>query len=221
MTANIHETLMRGNSDIRLKLESFLKEQVPYYLDIMRSQNPELTTKTLPNPLAYNAVDPNEVLSYPTVGVYITGASNFTREAVWPSSAIRYRPDFDVVIFVATKTATLGTDEDGVIVKEKPYALSAMRQRDDILSAVVASLVNKPSLGTADDCYGMRFNEDTIEVSTPPPAKAGNNSNPDYICSGTITATISAAQDTVLPTIGIAEDINVIIRKIELEDMNE
>jgi hypothetical protein len=203
------DTLMRGNTNIRDIIEAHLRSTMPGLIDIARAQwRGGLDEKTLPYPADYSATDPVQAIDYPFCGSFSTGADGFIRTDVNPSGSISYDAVYEVTMFVATSTAQLGTDSVGLPKWEKDERTSAMRQRDDLMAIMRASILNTPSLGTAngDPRYRARVREESLRESYPEPVKVADTRNPRWVCTGIINVDINMSETTIVPIAGITEE---------------
>lgn len=158
-------TLMRGAYAVRTLIEKHLKNVIPHYEGIARSQWQDYNFTSIGNYQKYEALTWNHG-DAPMVTIAVSRASEFTVVDFDPNYAQQYRPRYTVRVFLYC--ATPDSQED--VVEDARNA--TLRQRDDLASIVRASILSHGSLGTKDilDLVPGTYTEEYSDGSPAPNA---------------------------------------------------
>jgi len=212
----IIDTQNRGETAIRRQMAYYFSQYVPVYLATLIEQNSDLDDYKQPIPKTYDAYDPLDTKdgTYPVIGMYINGSTDYRIIDYLPSGAAEFNAIYEVTIFVAVVTAQIGLDADGVAEMHYPTRETTMRQRDDLLNAVVTAILNSPSLGTANTESPMQVDLQNMRKATPEPMKLQGPGNPRWVNTGLITINLSKWESTAVPIIGYANEVNTTVDKL-------
>lgn len=208
----IQDKMMRGNTNLRKIISAHLQSTIPDAIDILVSQNTDLTAALLPYPKSYDMIDPLDTKEFPAFGAFVTGSDKFEYTSVEPTGALEVDPIYEVTLFVSVKTLIIGTDAAGLPIYEKPYRSSVIRARDDYMAVLANVIINHPSLGTAGSKYRAKVNAETMRMSYPEPI---TDNNMYFIASGFMNLSISYTETTVVPYYGNANTIDTDAELIE------
>lgn len=213
-----NEKNMRGATRLREIIAVHLSQKLPGVIDMMRKDY-DLDEHTLPYPIKYNTSNPTEAEVYPYIGAYITGAAQYVRTgAVGKTGNVEWDVTYEVTIFIAARTAYLGTDDSGLDKWERPGRDSAIRIRDDLISAIQSVILETPSFGTAGSDNRVILDEDSLRIAYPEPIAV--NTFGAYSCSGLVTANMSMIESTIVPAIGTANTTNVTIELLHTGEID-
>src|SRR5689334_14977081 len=127
MAEMIFDPVNLGAYELRKDIMDFLRDRLPKYIELIRLQHPEFDESTLPSPKYFDAYDPMTAKDYPAIGAYVNGSSDYSLDDdISFTGGQTFTAVYDVTIFVATRTAFLGTDDAGVQVWQTPERDSAM-----------------------------------------------------------------------------------------------
>lgn len=213
MVDMVFDPVNLGAFELRKDILDFLSDRVPQYIELIRTQHPEFDDNRLPSPVQFDAYDPLTAKDYPSIGAYINGSEDYTLdEDISFTGGQTFTSVYEVTIFVANRTAFLGTDDEGVQVWETPERDSAMRQRDIYLGAVKSVLFNEPSIGTSiKDIGRSKIQRDTYEDMCPEPMVAGSH----YIATGVISLKIERRETTAPPVLGYLHNVDTVVTVID------
>lgn len=204
------DVLSRGETRIRRQIGTFFESVIPGYIDLLVSQNDDLTAQHMPYPKEYLCYDPLVGETHPTLGAFVAGAHDYNVLEVTSTGAIEYEVKYEATLFATAMTANLGVDDQNLPVWEKPYRDSAIRQRDDLLNLMISAIMESPSLGTADGHTGFLLEAELTEMrkSTPEPIKLGDERNPRWAATGLILVNLKCVDNTAPPILGTANEFN-------------
>ena len=202
-----------GPYTLRRTVLNFLRDRLPPYIELIRIQHPEFDQQLLPDVGYWDAYDPYTAKSYPAIGMYVNGSDDYVMDDDTSFTGAQvYTAVYDTSIFVATRTAFLGTDDAGVAVWEQPERDSAMRIRDIYMGAIKSVLFNEPSFGTAGEDVGLtKLQRGTYQEILPDPL----NANGRFVASGVATANIEHRETTVPPVYGYFHNLDADVKKID------
>jgi hypothetical protein len=201
-----------GAHTLRKTIMQFLSDRMPKYLELIRAEYPELDEAHLP-PIAYfDAYDPYTAVDYPAIGAYINGSDEPQWDDINFTGGQTFTSAYDVTLFVACRTALLGTDDAGVTMWEQPERDSAMRIRDIYLGAMKAVIFNEPTFGTASIEIGhTRLVRKTYKEMMGEPWQSG----PVYVASGLISANIEHTESTSPQIYGYVNNVDTAISLVD------
>lgn len=211
----------RGETAMRKQIAKYLSEFVPVYLETLIEENDDINILRQPLPKRYDAYDPRDMKDdeYPQIGLYFNGATDYRMTGLLPNGAIEFNATYEITLFVGVVTAQLGIARGGS--PDMDYGdnhdtrETTMRQRDDLLNAVITAVQNSPSFGTADSDHPMVVDLQSMRKSTPEPFKINGEKNPRWACSGLLQLNVSFWENTSLPIIGYANEIDADIIRMQ------
>lgn len=211
--ADIFDPVNLGSYDLRRKIMSFLSNRMPPYIALIRSQHTEFDTNTLPDPAYFDAYDPYTAKAYPAIGAYINGSDDYVMEDITFTGAQTFTTTYDVTIFVAARTAFLGTDDAGVQMWEQPERDSAMRIRDIYIAALKSILFNEPSLGTAGLDVGLaKVQRGTYSEILPDPMQTTASR---FVATGLASVNIEHIESTSPEVYGYVHTFDTTVKLID------
>ena len=214
MAEMIFDPVNLGAYELRRNIIAFLADRMPKYIELVRLQYPQFDERTLPSPVFFDAYDPLTAKDYPAIGAYINGSDDYLLdEDISFTGGIEFTAKYDVTIFVATRTAFLGTDDAGVQVWESPERDSAMRQRDIYTASLKSVLFNEPSMGTTlKDIGRLKIQLDTYEDVAPEPMAVNSGR---YVATGIATMNIDRTEGTSPVILGYVNNFETTVEVID------
>lgn len=212
----ILDTAGRGEALMRQQMEHYFSQYVPVYLQTLIDQNPDMDALRSPMPILYNASDPLDTPNgmYPVIGAFFNGSTDYRVVDLTPAGGFEYNATYEVTLFVAVLTAQLGANGEAGPIWDKPHRESTIRQRDDLINALVAAIVNSPSLGTANTETPMMVDLENMRKAMPEPMKLQGPTNPRWVNTGLITINVSRVESTAVPIVGYFNEYNQDIDKM-------
>lgn len=191
--------IMRGMTTLRQYISSFLESELPPVIDVMRDHY-GLSEWELPYPQKYDWYDIDLVESYPAVGILPLNDREHVRYDVMSFGGKEFRVSYEAQIFVMAHSPR---DVEGKYLQEPKQ--QAIRLRDDLLRAVQATLLERPSLNSNGKAW---LKEETMSTSFMEPFQATRQS-PAWVAGAIITAEFGMQEYTVPPTYGRVRRITV------------
>jgi hypothetical protein len=211
----IVDTAGRGETLMRQQMERYFSQYIPVYLQTLIDQNQDMDALKSPMPIMYNASDPLDTPDgmYPVIGAFFNGSTDYRVIDLTPSGGFVYNPTYEVTLFVAVVTAQIGANDAGP-TWDSPTRDTTVRQRDDLINALVAAIINSPSLGTANTETPMMVDLENMRKATPEPMKLQGQTNSRWVDTGLITINVSRVETTAVPILGYFNEYNQDIDKM-------
>lgn len=201
-----------GAYTLRKTILTFLKDRIPKYVEMIRTQFPDMDDQYLPDIAYFDGYDPYTAADYPVIGAYINGSDDYVLDDINFTGGQTFSSTYDVSIFVTARTALLGTDDAGVIMWETPERDSSMRIRDIYLGALKAIIFNEPTFGTASIEIGhTRMIRKTYKEIMAEPFQNG----PVFLSSGIIAANVEHIESTSPEIYGYVNNFDTEIKLID------
>jgi hypothetical protein len=197
------QLLMRGVTNLRGYVATFLEAQLPLYLAAARAQW-NLEDHRLPTPLKYDSYDPMSSKDFPVVGMYVNRTGNWRRVGINPYAEEQYTGVYAVRLFIWCRTPRQ-EDEKWV----EPEYDEALRVRDDELALLRTCLMRNPSLGSNGAC---RMEEGSLSEDYLEPILGSGGSH--WLAGGILSFDVVFNEANYSPTINTAEDIQVTVQKM-------
>jgi hypothetical protein len=205
MTINI---LPHGVSAMRAKVVEHLQLVMPPLCDAARTQF-NMDPHMMPYPKKYDAYDPNSADVYPTIGLFTSGSTRWTRVDINPAAEEVYEARFQTGIFLWVLTPEKPTGG-----YETPTYDQTIRLRDDMLALLRSALLSAPSFGSGG---GFALDEATVR-ETYPDAIDLSKQNDRWAAGGMINCEIRVQESNFALPLGVANDVVVEVEPMQEEE---
>lgn len=149
-----------GAAVLRQRLAWYLSVAVPAVLAAVREAR-GFDAAQLPDPEVVDPYDRQYVDQAPALSIALTRASNYSAEDLGEDGGPEYRVSYSATVYAWYRSEAPAADGE---VEENP----AQRARDEYGQAVVAALLNTPSLGLARE---VRVAPRSVVLTWGPPAR--------------------------------------------------
>lgn len=198
---------MRGATDLRGIMSSFLQDNLPATLDVYRAAYPDLTVHTLPDPKEYGIYDPISAKDYPAVGIIVNNDHDHVRtETDTIADQNEYWTVYQVRLFVLALTPKVPDPQTGKAAWTIPEYDTAIRCCEDLTAAIQALLLSTPTLGDSR----VRMEETTLQTDYVAPQQTSTQ-NKIWIGNSMLSMEIQLQQFSLpfaLGTPGLPLNIN-------------
>lgn len=195
-----------GVSAMRRQVSTYLQQVMPPLITAARAQF-GVADHMLPLPKKYDAYDPNSADVYPTIGMFTSGSTRWTRVDINASAEEVYEARFSTGIFIWVITPE---KPDGGV--ETPQYDQTIRCRDDMLALLRSALLSAPSMGSGG---GFALDEATVR-ETYPDAIDLSKQNDRWAAGGMINCEMRVRETNYTLPLAVAEQVVV-----EVEPMQE
>lgn len=198
--------LMRGSTDVRAQIETFLSGNMPPYIIAARSEW-QLEDWQLPTPARFDAYDPLETSVWPTVGSLVSKTSGWTMDGI-VDGAEHYSATYQVEVFLWVKTPERPEDN----YREGNDYEQTLRLRDDEIALLRTCLLAKPSLGSDGKMYMV---EGTLNEDYSAAVKLSQEA-PYWVAGGTLSFAMKVSESNVDVPLGVFEELELDVELMEL-----